>query len=428
MTMSLPILSGTPRASPRFVAPDTFKSQQYRFHSMIKPSGAACNMDCPYCFYLHKTDLLGQPQSSRMADETLEEHVRQYIEAQNAPEVVFSWQGGEPTLMGLAFFRKVVELQAKLRKPFQRIENDLQTNGLLINEEWAAFLKKHNFVVGLSIDGPREIHDKYRFTKGGQSTFDRVIDAARLLKSRGVRFNVLCVVNRDNARRPLSTYRFLRSLGAGVIQFTPCVETDTFKSAAPALLDDDRFADFGGSAARPGNSDSLVTEWSVDPHDWGDFLCAVWNEWFRKDIGRVFVNLFENVIAQSMGHPAQMCTHAEFCGKGLAVEHNGDVYSCDHFVYPQFKLGNIHEKHQAEMAYSQTQKDFGFAKRDTLPQYCKECEHLKLCWGECPKNRIIKTPDGKTGLNYLCAGWKKFYAHIRNDMRQIAGNLGGTLN
>jgi uncharacterized protein len=358
-----------------------------------------------------------------MPDETLEEHIRQYIEGQNGEEVVFSWQGGEPTLMGLAFYRKVVELQAKHRKPFQRICNDLQTNGILLDENWAAFLKKHDFVVGLSIDGPRDLHDRYRFTKGGQPTFDRTCDAAKLLKEHGVTFNVLCVVNRENARRPLDVYRFLRGLGASRIQFTPCVESRNFKSAAPAKEDAAALPILGSPRARPGHPESIVTDWSVDPDDWGAFLCKVWDEWFRKDIGRVFINLFENTIAQSSGLPAQMCTHAEFCGKAMAVEHNGDVYSCDHFVYDDYRLGNIHDTHQAQMAYSDRQKAFGFAKRDTLPEYCNGCQHLKLCWGECPKNRLIRTPTGDAGLNYLCAGWKTFYAHIQEDMKEIVHTL-----
>lgn len=421
----LPILGATHTASrPSFALPQNAPKNTYRFHAMVKPSGAACNMDCPYCFYLHKQELLGQGRQSRMADEVLEEHVRQYIEGQNGEEVVFSWQGGEPTLMGLPFFHKVVALQQRYRKPHQRIENDLQTNGLLLDDAWADFLAQHHFLVGLSIDGPRDLHDKYRYTKGGQPTFDRVIAAASRLASRGVPFNVLSVVNRDIARHPLDVYRFLRGLGAGMIQLTPCIEPRDFALQAPARRDPAQAPRINTSAARPGTPDSIVTDWSVDPDDWGTFLCKVWDEWFRHDIGRVFINLFESTVAQACNMPAHMCTHAEFCGKGLAVEHNGDVYSCDHFVYPEYRLGNILTDHEAGMAYSDAQKAFGFAKRDTLPSDCRRCPHLKYCWGECPKNRIISTAAGEPGLNYLCAGWKRFYSHIQRDLQHILHKIG----
>lgn len=428
--MSLPVLSNTPMAlrRPAYQLPVLPAGLHHRFHTMIKPAGALCNLDCPYCFYLHKTELLGHPKNSRMSDELLEEHIRQYIEGQTGDEVVFSWQGGEPTLMGLAFFEKVVALQAKYRKRFQRIENDLQTNGTLLDDAWAAFLKKHGFLVGLSIDGPREFHDKYRYTKAGKPTFDLVIAAAKSLRKHGVPFNALCVVNRDNARSPREVYRFLaREIGTHRLQFTPCVEVKEFKSVAPQHWDPATIPTVGSPGARPGNPESVVTDWSVDPEDWGEFLSRVWDDWFRRDYGKIHVNLFETAVAQSMGMPAHTCVQSEFCGKGLAIEHNGDVFSCDHYVYPEFKLGNIHETHEAAMAFSEKQKAFGFAKRDTLPQYCKSCTHLKLCWGECPKNRLVKTPDGEMGLNYLCQGWKKFYGHIQKDMPEIIRRVrGGT--
>ncbi len=428
-TISLPQFpAGMPGAGsrPAYVLPPTPPGMRHRFHAMIKPAGALCNLDCAYCFYLHKTDLLGHARNSRMSDEVLEEHIRQYIDGQTGEQVVFSWQGGEPTLMGLGFFEKVVALQAMYRKPFQRIENDLQTNGTLLDEEWAGFLKKHGFLVGLSIDGPRQFHDKYRFTKGGQPTFDKVMAAARLLKKHKVPFNALCVVNRDNAKAPRDVYRFLaREVGVYRVQFTPCVEAKEFKSTAPLFWDPAKIPTVGTPQARPGNPDSIVTDWSVDPEDWGRFLCAVWNDWFRRDYGRIHVNLFETAVAQSLGMPSQTCTQGEFCGKGMAVEHNGDVYSCDHFVYPEYRLGNIRQRHEAEMAFSQQQKIFGFAKSDMLPKYCRDCPHLKLCWGECPKNRLVRTPDGELGLNYLCPGWKRFYSHIQKDMPEIQRRVRG---
>lgn len=422
----LPVIDQSQAASrPAFSLP-VGSNGSHRFHAMIKPSGSACNLNCPYCFYLHKEQLLDQPKQPRMEDDILEEHIRQYIEAQNGQEVVFSWQGGEPTLMGLDFFRKVVALQHRHRKPGQRIENDLQTNGLLLDDQWVAFLHEHKFLVGLSIDGPQSLHDMYRVTKGGQPTFERVMATARRLTRRGVAFNALCVVNRHNARQPLAVYRFLRSVGAELIQFTPCVEPVDFKRKAPAKRDASLAPVIGSRAAKPGHEESVVTEWSVDPDDWGNFLCSVWNEWFRNDIGRVYVNLFESTVSQACGLHSHMCTHAEICGKAVAIEHNGDVYSCDHFVYPEYRLGNIHQTHEGDLAYSDAQKAFGYAKRDTLPGDCRQCPHLKFCWGECPKNRLIKTAAGEPGLNYLCSGWKLFYSHIRRDLQHIVEQLGMT--
>ncbi len=393
---------------------------KHRFHAMVKPVGSLCNLNCTYCYYLHKEGLLHQPKAPRMSDEILEQHVRQYIEAQTGSEVVFSWQGGEPTLLGLEFFRKVVALEAKYRKPFQAIQNDLQTNGTLIEEEWAKFLKQHNFLVGLSCDGPARLHDQYRVSKGGQPTHAKVMAAARLLKQHDVPFNGLCVVNRENARYPLDVYRFLtRELGVWRVQLISCVEPKVFRKTAPQKWDPASTPMVGTPQARPGAPDSVVTDWSVDPDDWGNFLCRVWDFWYARDFGKVHVDLFETAVAQSLGLPSQRCITAEFCGKSMVVEHNGDVFSCDHYVYPEYRIGNIATTHWSEMAYGETAKNFGFAKRDTLPAYCRECPHLKLCWGECPKNRLVRSPSGEFGLNYLCPGLKTFYAHIQRDMPEI---------
>ncbi len=383
----------------------------YRFHTMIKPSGAQCNLDCSYCFYLHKEDLLQQAKAPRMSDSLLEAHIRQYIEAQTCDEVVFSWQGGEPTLMKLEFFQRVVDLQQKYKKPGQRIENDLQTNGVLLDNYWCAFLKQHKFLVGLSIDGPAELHDVYRYNKGGGPTFEKVMRAAALLHEHQVPFSALCVVNRLNARKPIDVYRFLRDkVKPRMIQFIPGLEPGDFRSVAPGHWDWNALPVVGTPQARPGRADSVVTEWSIDPDDWGYFLCRIWDEWFRRDYGKVFIDQFENVISQMFGYGAQKCVSAQICGKALALEHNGDLYSCDHFVYPEYKLGNIRQVHQGDLAFSEQQKKFAFDKSDSLPGYCKSCTYLKLCWGECPKNRFIKTPDGEKGLNYLCSGLKVFYA------------------
>ncbi|MDD2944107.1 MAG: anaerobic sulfatase maturase [bacterium] len=392
-----------------------------RFHAMVKPSGAFCNLNCTYCYYLHKQELLHQPHAPSMSDEMLERHIRQYIEAQTSDEVVFSWQGGEPTLLGLDFFRKVVELQTRYKKPFQRIENDLQTNGTLLDMEWVFFLKQHNFLIGLSCDGPKRLHDLNRITRGGMPTHDKVVAAARLLQQQGIPANVLCVVSRDNAKYPLDVYRFLtRELDMRRLQFIPCVEPKNFHHVAPQHWDADRLPVVGTQQAKPCAPNSVVTDWSVDPEDWGSFLCKIWDFWFSRDYGKKYVDLFETVVAQSLGLPAQKCVTAEFCGKGLAMEHNGEVFACDHYVYPEYRIGNIQTTHWREIAYSKTQQQFGFAKRDTLPAYCRnQCPHLNLCWGECPKNRLVRCPQGEAGLNYLCPGLKKFYVHIQRDLPEI---------
>lgn len=401
------------------------KGGTYRFHTMVKPSGAQCNLDCSYCFYLHKEDLLSQPKAPRMDTGLLEEHIRQYIEAQTGNEVVFSWQGGEPTLMGLAFFERVVALEEKYRKPGQRIENDLQTNGTLLDDDWCRFLKQHDFLVGLSIDGPAELHDKHRYSKGSKPTHERVMQAADLLHRYGIPFSAMCVVNRDNARRPIDVYRFLRDrVRPRSIQFSPCVESRDFHAVAPGYWNADSLPVFGSPQAKPGSPDSVVTDWSVEPDDWGYFLNRVWDEWFSKDYGRVFVDQFENVISMMFGAGSQKCVTSQICGKALALEHNGDLFACDHFVYPEYRLGNITETHEGDLAFSDPQKRFAYAKSDALPKYCQSCIYLQLCWGNCPKDRFIKTPDGEPGLHYLCSGLKQFYRKATSARSELARRLG----
>lgn len=392
-----------------------------RYHVMAKPSGSTCNLDCSYCFYLHKEQLLHQDRDKGMSDEVLENFIRQYIATQDGEEIVFSWQGGEPTLMGLDFFRKIVELQKKYQPKNQRIENDLQTNGFLINDEWAEFLKENRFLVGISIDGPQELHDRFRVTRSGKPTFERVMRAIDTLKRHEVPFNTLVVVNRVNARFPKEVYRFLtQTVGSTYIQFIPCVEPVEFKQTAPQFWRDDTIPITGSRRAHPGDLDSIVTDWSVDPDDWGSFLIGAFEEWVNNDLGRVQVNIFETAVVQTMGLPAQICVNAEFCGKALAMEKNGDVFSCDHYVYPEYKLGNIQRTSLAQMVFSERQQAFGMGKKNTLPQYCKTCPHLNLCWGECPKNRIVRTPDGETGLNYLCPGLKAFFSTTKPTLEKIA--------
>jgi uncharacterized protein len=399
---------------PMMTLPALAAGKIYRFHTMVKPSGSQCNLDCAYCFYLHKQDLLQQEKKPRMSEAVLEQHIRQTLEANTGPSVVFSWQGGEPTLMGIDFFQRVVELQSRYKKPGQAIDNDLQTNGILLDAHWCEFLKQHNFLVGLSIDGPADLHDVFRYTKGGTATFERVLAAVDLLHQYQVPFNALCVVNRKNARRPIDVYRFLRDrVRPRLIQFIPCVEPVDFRTVAPGQW----------TPIRPAANPASVTDWSVLPEDWGYFLNRVWDEWLRRDYGRVFVDQFENVVSQMFGYGAQKCVSAEICGKAVALEHNGDLYSCDHYVYPEYKLGNILQQHAGDLAFSSRQQAFGYAKKTSLSAYCKSCSALALCWGDCPKHRFTPTPDGEPGLSYLCQGLKLFYAKVTAARPELARRM-----
>ena len=396
-----------------------------RMHVMIKPTGALCNLDCTYCYYLSKQELLGTPEQWRIDDELLENFIRQYFAGHNHKEVVFSWQGGEPTLLGLDFFRKVVELEKKYCPPHVRCENDLQTNGTNLDDAWCKFLHEENFLVGLSIDGPKRLHDAYRKDKSGQGSFDRTFRAAKLLKKHKVNFATLSCVNRLTAKHPLEVYRFLRDeVGSLRMQFIPIVEPVDFRQVAPEQWDRRTMPLLGSSEALPGNEGSVVTEWSVDPDDWGTFLCRVFDEWHQKDLGKIFVQYFEAAVETWMGHVSPLCTQTPMCGKGLALERDGSIYACDHYVYPEYRLGNIRDTPLIEMAFSQRQEKFGRSKEGTLPDYCRSCAYQFTCFGECPKNRFIATPDGVPGLNYLCSGWKKFFSHIDEPMQEIVRGLG----
>lgn len=387
--------------------------------SMIKPAGAQCNMECAYCYYLHKQERLRQPERPRMSDRLLEEYIRQTIAAHTGPEVVFSWQGGEPTIMPLAFFERVVSLQDKYRKPGQSIENDLQTNGAALDETWCAFLKAHRFLVGISIDGPQQLHDVYRHSAGGKSTFARVMRSVELLHRFEVPFCSLSVVNRTNATRALEVYRFLRDeVRPRMIQFIPCVEPAGFEQAVHGECDSSFPAHGAARKKAP-----AVTAWSVLPEDWGWFLCRIWDEWMGRDFGRVFVDQFENIISLMFGHGATKCVNGRYCGHAVMLEYNGDMYSCDHFGYPDFLLGNVLQTDVADLVNSTQQRQFGMAKSSTLPAYCRSCAYLALCWGECPKNRFAYTPTGEPGLNYLCPGMKIFYARATGSYRKLAKRL-----
>jgi len=365
------------------------------FHLLAKPTGAVCNLDCAYCFYLSR-EMLYPGSRFRMADELLEAYIRQLIEAQPGPEVTVAWQGGEPTLMGLDFFRRAVALQERYRRSGTRVVNTIQTNGTLLDAEWCAFFRAHSFLVGISIDGPEELHDAYRVDKGGRPTFDAVMRGLRALRDGGVDYNVLTTVHRANQDRPLDVYRFLRDeAGARFIQFIPIVERDG-----------------GGVSPR-----------SVEAEAWGRFLIAVLDEWVRRDVGSVFVQMFDAALASWAGEPQPLCIFTETCGDALALEHNGDVYSCDHFVEPAHLLGNIRSRDLIELVASDQQRAFGQAKLATLPRYCRECDVRFACHGECPKNRFILTPEGEPGLNYLCAGYKAFFHHVDRPMRFMAAEL-----
>lgn len=401
------------------------QSSVFAFHMMIKPSGSQCNIDCKYCFYLHKEELLNQPKHPSMDDAVLEQHISQYIAAQTADQVIFTWQGGEPTLMGLEFFKKAIKFQKQYAKPNQQILNDLQTNGLLLDDAWCEFLKEENFLVGISIDGPKYLHDKMRLTKNGKPTFDYVKKAIKLLHHYQIPFHALCVVNHYNAQAPLTIYRFLRDeVRPRMIQFLSAVEPIDFQEQPTQYLQNSYFIKHQKNyPQRIITSPTIVTDWSVSADDWGKFLVAVWQEWLKYDYGKVFIDQFENTISQALGLGAQKCTTAPICGKALVIEHNGDVYSCDHFVYPQYRLGNIQTVSESQLAFSQQQANFGYAKHLNLPSDCKHCQFLKLCWGECPKNRFIADADGNYRLNYLCKGLKTFYSQVIQDLPIIYQRL-----
>jgi uncharacterized protein len=364
---------------------------------------------------LEKEKLYPGERQWRMSDEVLAEYVHQYIEAQPGPEVFFAWQGGEPTLLGVDFFRKAVALQKKFACG-KIVSNALQTNGTLLDDEWGRFLAAEKFLIGLSIDGPRELHDQYRVDKGQKPTFDRVMRGLELLKHYRVDFNTLTVVNNANSKQPLEVYWFLKSIGSEFLQFIPLVERKA--PANEAGLEFESPPDLSGA----NNPDSPVTAWSVEAAQYGNFLCAIFDEWVRQDVGKVFVQLFDVALGNWMGLGSALCVFAERCGSALAMEHNGDLYSCDHYVYPKYFLGNLMNRSLGEMAGSPPQMKFGSDKSDLLPRYCRECEVRFACNGECPKHRFIKTPDGEEGLNYLCPAYKKFFNHIDGPMR-IMGQL-----
>ncbi len=389
------------------------------FHIMAKPAGAICNLDCKYCYFLSK-EMMYPGSRFRMADKLLETFIKQYIESQQVPEITFAWQGGEPTLMGLDFFKRAV--QQKHAKAGTTIHNTLQTNGTLLDDAWCGFFKEHNFLVGISIDGPQTLHDAYRVNKGGTGSFREVMRGWQRLVDHGVEFNVLCTVHAANQDHPLQVYRFFRDLlKTQFIQFIPIVER-----ATPQLLP---LADIGWRERAGGKrplytqAGSLVTKRSVNAQKYGDFLIAIFDEWVRRDVGQVYVQLFDVTLGAWLGQPGGLCIFAPTCGNALALEHNGDLFSCDHFVEPDYLLGNIQSDHMLTLIASDQQHQFGQNKRESLPRYCRECNVRFACHGGCPKNRFIHTPDGAAGLNYLCAGYKAFFNHVDRPMKLMANLL-----
>lgn len=397
-----------------------------RMHVMAKPIGASCNLDCDYCYYLSKEDLLEYKKgcSPQLSDHDLEVFIRSYIEGQNTPEIIFSWQGGEATMLGIPYFEKIVELQKKYKPEGVIISNDLQTNGILISDKWCEFLKNNNFLVGLSIDGPELIHNSYRTTKSGKGSFRQVMRAVELLHKHQVKFATLTCVNNITSHNALTVYRFLRDeVKSPQMQFIPIVEPKTFRSTAPHTWASDERLIQGDARLNPAHKESIVESFCVADDAWGNFLITVFDEWIQNDVGTVFVQYFEAFLETWAGRRNPLCTLGEMCGKGLAMEPNGDVFSCDHYVYPEYKIGNINDKTLESMAYSSQQQQFGVSKTKSLPSQCQRCEYQFACFGECPKNRFIRTKDGEDGLNYLCAGWKKFYTHADAGLAYILRTL-----
>jgi len=403
------------------------------FHLLTKPTGATCNLDCSYCFFLSK-EMLYPGSRFRMADDLLEAYIRQLIQGHQLPAVTVAWQGGEPTLMGLDFFRRSIDYVEKYRRPGMRVEYTIQTNGTLLDDAWAAFFKQHNFLVGISIDGPRAMHDAYRVDKGHQPTFDRVMHGLRLLQQHGVEYNTLTTLHHANADHPVAVYRFLRDeCGSRFHQFIPIIErvgeSDAERAGTP--LRSAQSAPLQVSAPwstwrdRPlyTQHGDFVTDRSITAEQYGNFLIGVFEEWVRRDVGAVYVQMFDVALANWVGEPSGLCVHSKTCGLALALEHNGDLFSCDHFVEPAYRLGNILETEMIDLVASPQQQQFGQDKFDTLPRFCRECDVRFACHGGCPKDRFIATPDGEAGLNYLCAGYKRFFHHIDQPMRIMADLL-----
>lgn len=366
---------------------------------MLKPAGAHCNLACKYCYYLEKNKLYPTAQRHLMSDEMLEQFTREYIEAQTMNQVLFTWHGGEPLLRSIDFYRKALSLQQKYAGG-RRIDNVIQTNGTLLTDEWCEFFAQNHWLVGISIDGPQPYHDHYRLTAAGKPSWKKVMQGIKLLKKHGVEWNAMAVVNAYNVNHPLEFYRFFKENGCQFLQFTPIVERQT------------RHEDGRTLASLADKDEIQLSEASVKPEQWGYFLCAIFDEWVRKDVGKIFVEIFDCTLANWMGISPGICAYSKECGHAGVMEHNGDVYSCDHFVFPEYKLGNIRDQSLIDMLYGEQQREFSRLKHSSLPRQCKECDMEFACHGECPKNRFMKDKYGDSGLNYLCPGYYHYYQHV----------------
>lgn len=366
---------------------------------MLKPAGAHCNLACKYCYYLEKNKLYPTAQRHLMSDEMLEQFTREYIEAQTMNQVLFTWHGGEPLLRSIGFYRKALSLQQKYAGG-RRIDNVIQTNGTLLTDEWCEFFAQNHWLVGISIDGPQPDHDHYRLTAAGKPSWQKVMQGIKLLKKHGVEWNAMAVVNAYNANHPLEFYRFFKENGCQFLQFTPIIERLT------------RHEDGRTLSSLADKDEISLSEASVAPEQWGYFLCAIFDEWVRKDVGKIFVEIFDCTLANWMGISPGICAYSKECGHAGVMEHNGDVYSCDHFVFPEYKLGNIRDHSLIDMLYGEQQQEFSRLKHSSLPRQCKECDMEFACHGECPKNRFMKDKYGDSGLNYLCPGYYHYYQHV----------------
>lgn len=376
---------------------------------MLKPAGSLCNLRCKYCYYLEKNNLYQEQKSHVISDQMLEKFIKEYIESQTTPDVLFCWHGGETLMRPISFYRRALELQRRYAGG-RRIDNSIQTNATLLTDEWCQFFRENNFLVGVSIDGPQEFHDEYRRTATGKPTFHKVMQGIRLLNKHGVEWNALAVVNDFNAEYPLDFYHFFKEIGCHYIQFTPIVERKVIRndglSLAPGMEEGGELIDF-----------------SVTPEQWGNFLCTIFDEWVRNDVGNYYIQIFDTTLANWVGVQPGLCTLAKECGHAGVMEFNGDVYSCDHFVYPEHLLGNIQNKTITEMMYGEKQKKFARLKHDCLPQQCRECQWQFACHGECPKNRFVRDKYGNPGLNYLCRGYRQFFEHVKPYMDFMKGEL-----
>jgi len=375
----------------------TFAPFAKPMYVMLKPVGSACNLNCTYCYYLEKEHLYPSVKSQMMSEVLLEKFTEEYINAQTQNEILFTWHGGEALLRPISFYKKALEFQKKYGRG-RKIDNVLQTNGTMLTDAWCEFFKENNFLIGISIDGPQDFHDEYRRNKGGLPTFVKVMKGIDLLKKHGVEFNAMAVVNEYNADYPVEFYNFFKEIGIKYIQFAPIVERINIQE--------------NGLKLTTPQEEAELAEFSVSPIQWGKFLVGLFDEWIKEDVGKIYIQMFDSTLANWVGEQPGVCTLARHCGHAGVMEFNGDVYSCDHFVFPEYKLGNINTDSLASMMYSEKQLKFGTDKHDTLPRQCRECEFLFACNGECPKNRFARTKDGEYGLNYLCAGWKMFYGHV----------------